>query len=242
MRLLPVHRTTLVLRCLVEGMGVRAAARAAEVSHPAVMRLALDAGRACAEYQSRALRDLPCRRVRVDAVWTFASPREDGPARRGRAPHRASDVWTWTAVCAETGLVPSWRVGERSAAAVVELAEDVRGRLSSAVRTDDDGAGVFPGAVRVLLDMAGPARAGPAPVGAAPSGRLANHAAVLGLHFMDHNFCRADRATMRTPAMPGASDRLWETGDVARLVEAWRAERRERRRNGPRRPARGEGG
>ena len=233
MRLLPTHRTTLVLRCLVEGMGVRAAARAAEVSHPAVMRLALDAGRACAEYQSRTLRDLPCRRVGVDAVWTFASPREDGPAPRGRVLRRACDVWTWTAVCAETGLVPSWRVGERSAGAVVALAEDVRGRLSSAVRTDDGGAGVFPGAVRVLLDMAG-ARAGPAPA-AAPSGRLANHEAVLGLHFMDHNFCRADRSTMRTPAMrAGASDRLWETGDVARLVEAWRADRRERRRNGAR--------
>ena len=260
MRLLPAHRTTLVLKCLVEGLGVRAAARAAEVSHPAVVRLALDAGRACAEHQSRTLRDLPCRRVSVDAVWSFASW-NGGPAPRGRAPRRACDVWTWTAVCAETGLVPSWRVGERSAAAVAGLAEDVLGRLSAAARTNDDGAGVFSGAVRVVLDMAGAERRGavaeddgaahpglaPTVAGAwadggadATSGRLANHAAVLGLHFMDHNFCRVDRGTMRTPAMrAGVTDRLWEVGDVARLVEAWRAARRERRRNGQRDPGSG---
>ena len=178
MRLLPAHRTVLVLRCLVEGMGVREAARAAEVSHPAVMRLAVDAGRACAEYQSRTLRDLPCRRVSVDAVWSLASLRRGGPRPRGRAPRRACDVWTWTAVCAETGLVPSWRVGDRSAGTVVELAEDVRARLSSVVRTAEEGAGVFPEPVRVLLDMAGGARAEQAPaVATAPSGRLANHAA-----------------------------------------------------------------
>lgn len=253
MRPLPTHKTTLVLRCLVEGLGIRPAASVAEVSHPAVIRLAVDAGRACAEYQAQALRQLPCSRIRIDAVWSFASAPRPGGAN---APRQPGDVWTWTAVCVDTGLVPAWRVGDRSPRTEADLVGDLRARVAdsvvvanvgtgatlaapSPVQTARDGAVAYPAVADDGQDEAlGDAALRVSPIPHAESGRsagkVARHAAALGLQFMHHNFCRVEASAMRTPAMrAGVTDRLWETGDVARLVEAWRVRRRERRRSEP---------
>ena len=61
----------LIIRCLVEGQSIRATARTAEVSKNTVTKLMIDAGKACADYQDKALRDLPCRRIQVDEIWSF---------------------------------------------------------------------------------------------------------------------------------------------------------------------------
>ncbi len=37
------------------------------------------------------------------------------------APEDAGDLWTWVALDADTKLVPSWRVGDRSGATATEL-------------------------------------------------------------------------------------------------------------------------
>ena len=185
MRPLPTHKTTLVLRCLVEGLGIRPAARVAEVSHPAVIRLAVDAGRACAEYQSQTLRQLPCSRVRIDAVWSFASAPRPGGAN---APRQPGDVWTWTAVCADTGLVPAWRVGDRSPETEAALVGDLRARLAdsavvadavtgatlaaaSPVQTAQDGAAAYPAVANDDEDAAlGDTSLGVSPIPHAGSG------------------------------------------------------------------------
>ena len=165
-------------------------------------------------------------------------------------------MWTWTAVCADTGLVPAWRVGDRSPGTEADLVGDLRARLAdsavvadavtgatlaaaSPVQTAQDGAAAYSAVANDDEDAAlGDTSLGVSPIPHAGSGPLAGkvtrHAAALGLQFMHHNFCRVEQAEMRTQAMrAGVTDRLWETGDVARLVEAWRARRRERRRSVP---------
>ena len=109
---LPLPSRKLIIRCLVEGQSIRAAARTAEVSKNTVVKLLIDAGKACAAYQDKALHDLPCRRIQVDEVWSFIYAKEKNVSRAKSAPPEAGDVWTWTAICAETKLVPSWKVGE----------------------------------------------------------------------------------------------------------------------------------
>ena len=88
----------LILRCLVEGMSIRATTRIADVSKNTVVKLLIDAGKACANYQDKALRDLPCRRIQVDEIWSFIYAKEKNVARAKSAPPEAGDVWTWTAI------------------------------------------------------------------------------------------------------------------------------------------------
>ncbi len=129
----------LIIRCLVEGQSIRATARTADVSKNTVSKLLIDAGKACATFQDKALHNLPCRRIQVDELWSFIYAKEKNVARAKSAPPEAGDVWTWTAICAETRLVPSWRVGDRSGATAIDFMDDLRPRLANRVQLTSDG-------------------------------------------------------------------------------------------------------
>ena len=129
----------LIIRCLVEGQSIRATARTADVSKNTVAKLLVDAGKACADYQDKALRDLPCKRIQVDEIWSFIYAKEKNVARAKSAPAEAGDVWTWTAICADTKLVPSWRVGDRSGETAIDFMDDLRARLADRVQLTSDG-------------------------------------------------------------------------------------------------------
>ena len=126
----------LIIRCLVEGQSVRATARTADVSKNTVAKLIIDAGKACADYQDKALQHLPCCRIQVDEIWSFIYAKEKNVARTKAAPPEAGDVWTWTAICADTKLVPSWRVGDRSGDTAIEFMDDLRDRLAQSGATN----------------------------------------------------------------------------------------------------------
>ena len=129
----------LIIRCLVAGQSIRATARTADVSKNTVSKLLIDAGKACAAYQDKALHDLPCHRIQVDEIWSFIYAKEKNVARAKSAPPEAGDVWTWTAICADTKLVPSWRVGDRSGMTAIEFMDDLRPRLANRVQLTSDG-------------------------------------------------------------------------------------------------------
>ncbi len=129
----------LIIRCLVEGQSVRSTARTADVSKNTVTKLLIDAGKACADYQDKASRDLPCERIQVDEIWSFIYAKEKNVSRAKSAPPEAGDVWTWTAICADTKLVPSWRVGDRSGMTAIEFMDDLRPRLANRVQLTSDG-------------------------------------------------------------------------------------------------------
>ena len=139
MNVLPHHKRVLIIRCLVEGMSLRAVARTAEVSRDTVAKLLVDAGKACADYQDEALRNLPCKRIQCDEIWSFVYAKQNTVPRAKSAPPEAGDVWTWTALCADTKLVPSWRLGDRSGATAADLMDDLRSRLANRVQLTTDG-------------------------------------------------------------------------------------------------------
>ena len=66
-----------VLHLLCEGQSIRAATRLTGVSKKAVMKLVVDAGHACTEYQDRVLRNLTSQRVQVDEIWNFIYAKND---------------------------------------------------------------------------------------------------------------------------------------------------------------------
>ena len=113
------------------------------MSKNTVLKLLVDAGRVCAEYMDGKLRNLPCKRIQVDEAWAFIYAKEKNVATAKAAPEDAGDVWTWTAICDDTKLIPSWRVGDRSAATALDLMDDLAGRIEHRIQLTTDGHGAY---------------------------------------------------------------------------------------------------
>ena len=143
----PLKTRKLIIRCLIEGQSIRATARTAEVSKNTVVKLLVDAGKACANYQDKALRGLTCKRIQVDEIWSFIYAKDKNVPRAKKAPPEAGDVWTWTAICSDTKLVPSWRIGDRSGMTAIEFMDDLRMRLVDRVQITSDGHKAYLGAI-----------------------------------------------------------------------------------------------
>ena len=76
MNRLDAKTRTQVLNCLIEGCSIRSTVRMTGVSKKAVSRLLVEAGAMAAEYQDRVMRNLTCRRIQVDELWTFCYAKE----------------------------------------------------------------------------------------------------------------------------------------------------------------------
>jgi IS1 family transposase len=140
MNKMPLARRAQVLNLLVEGNSMRATARIADVSFNTVAKLQIDAGKACLDYQDRALRNLKCRRVQLDEIWSFIGVKaRNQPFSKRARDETAGDVWTWVAIDAETKLVPSWLVGDRDGETAARFVCDLSSRLANRVQLTTDG-------------------------------------------------------------------------------------------------------
>jgi len=138
MNVLSVADRAKIIGLLVEGNSLRATSRLADVSLNTVMKLLVDAGSACSTFQDSALRDLPCKRVQVDEIWSFVGAKEKNATQEQKA-NGYGDIWTWTAICADTKLVPSWLGGERDTETATTFISDLASRLAGRVQLTSDG-------------------------------------------------------------------------------------------------------
>jgi hypothetical protein len=99
-----------ILGCLVEGNSMRATSRLCDVSINTVTKLLVDVGQACDGYQDKALRNLTCKRVQCDEVWSFCYAKQKNLPVEKRGQLGYGDVYTWTAIDADTKLIASWLV------------------------------------------------------------------------------------------------------------------------------------
>lgn len=129
-----------VLKCLAEGMSLRGTARITGVARMTIEKLVRDLGKACAEYQDANLRNLSSRRVQCDEIWAFVyAKKKNVTADIIEAHPDAGDVWTWTAIDADSKLAVSWLVGSRDAEAGHRFMLDVASRLKHRVQLTTDG-------------------------------------------------------------------------------------------------------
>jgi IS1 family transposase len=128
-----------VLHLLCEGQSIRAATRLTGVSKKAVMKLVVDAGHACTAYQDRVLRNLTSKRIQVDEIWNFVYAKNANVKGAKAAPADAGDVWTWTAIDADTKLLVSWLVADRSTDSAMTFVDDLKERLANRVQLTSDG-------------------------------------------------------------------------------------------------------
>lgn len=148
MNQMPVTKRVAVLRCLTDGMSIRATSRVTGASKGAILRLLADIGGFCEGYQYYRLRNLPTRRVEVDEQWSFVGAKE-----RNRTRGVQGDIWTYAALDADSKLVISWLVGERSVRSTEIFMADLARRLKNRVQLTTDGFSPYLGAVRQAFEF-----------------------------------------------------------------------------------------
>lgn len=136
---LPPEKRAQVLGMMVEGISLRSITRLTGAGKNTLARLLVTAGRACAEYQDKTLRGLNCKRVQVDEIWSFVYAKQKNVPKDKRGVPGYGDVWTWTAIDADSKLAVSWLVGSRDGEAAKLFMNDVAGRLANRVQLTSDG-------------------------------------------------------------------------------------------------------
>ncbi len=139
MNKLPLDKRVQILSMLVEGSSMRSISRVTSVSFNTVVKLLADAGAACDAYHDETVRNVTSKRVQCDEIWSFCYAKAKNVATAKAAPEGAGDVWTWTALDADSKLIVSWLVGGRDADYANELMQDVADRLDNRVQPTTDG-------------------------------------------------------------------------------------------------------
>ena len=147
MNRLPRARRARILRLLVEGMSLRAITRTEECSINTVTKLLVDAGNACAAYHDETVRGVRSEHIQVDEVWAFVYAKQSNVERARRAPEGAGNVWTRTALDADSKLIVSWLVGQRDLEHARAFMADLRSRVTNHTQLTSDGLFVYPDAV-----------------------------------------------------------------------------------------------
>lgn len=147
MNKLSKEKRTQMLAVLVEGNSLRATARICDVAFNTVLKFIPEMGKACAEYQDKIFRNLNCKRIECDEIWSFVYSKQKNVPEEHKGEFGYGDVWTWVAIDAETKLVPSWLVSDRSAHAAKEFIQDLAGRLKNSIQLTTDGYKVYLNAV-----------------------------------------------------------------------------------------------
>lgn len=128
-----------ILNMLVEGMSMRSISRVVGVSINTVSKLLVDAGEACAEYHDRTVRNVKAERVQCDEIWSFVAAKQKNVTGMKAPVEGAGDVWTWTALDADSKLIVSYLVGGRDADYANAFIDDVAARLANRVQLTTDG-------------------------------------------------------------------------------------------------------
>jgi IS1 family transposase len=128
-----------ILKMICEGMGINAACRVTGASKNTVLKLLTDVGNASAEYLDKNIIGLNSKRVECDEVWSFCYAKQKNVATAKDAPEGAGDVWTWTALDADTKLIVSYLVGGRDAEYALAFMDDLHSRIVTRAQLTTDG-------------------------------------------------------------------------------------------------------
>jgi len=147
MNKLSIDKKVKVISALVEGNSIRATCRITDTAKGTVIRLLESVGKACNKYQNEHLRNLNCKNIQIDEIWSFCYAKQKNVPDNKKNQFGYGDVWTFTAIDADTKLVPSWLVGLRDAGYSFEFVNDLKDRLANRVQITTDGHKIYLDAV-----------------------------------------------------------------------------------------------
>ena len=133
MNRLNIEQRAKILGCLVEGVSIRATTRLTDCDKKTVLRLLAEFGTACQKFHDTAVRNVKSSRIQCDEIWSFCYAKEKNVPVDCKGVFGFGDVWTWTALCADSKLIVSYHVGMRGAQDALHLMDDLRGRLANRI-------------------------------------------------------------------------------------------------------------
>src|SRR5260370_36006744 len=128
-----------ILTMLREGSSMRSVSRVCGVSINTVTKLLVDAGTLCAAFHDERVRGVKATKVQCDEIWSFSYAKAKNVRFAKSAPESAGDVWTWTGIDANSKLIVSWHVGDRSQYTCASFTGDLKARLANRVQLTTDG-------------------------------------------------------------------------------------------------------
>jgi IS1 family transposase len=128
-----------ILHLLCEGQSIRAITRLTGASKNTVIKLLIDAGKACMGYHDAHVCNVKASRIQVDEIWSFTYAKQKNVVAAKAAPVGAGDTWTWTALDADSKLIVSYFVGGRDGECAIAFMHDLRARLANRVQLTSDG-------------------------------------------------------------------------------------------------------
>jgi IS1 family transposase len=139
MNRLDIKQQTQIIRCLIDGVSVRGTSRITGVSKVTVLKLLADIGKVCAEYQDNVFHDITCKKIQCDEIWSFCYAKQKNVPEEKQGQFGFGDVWTFTAICADSKLIPSWHFGRRDTENATAFMKDLAGRMKHKVQLTTDG-------------------------------------------------------------------------------------------------------
>lgn len=128
-----------IIACLVEGCSLRSTIRLTGFAKKTVSRVMVETGRACATQHDKIMRNLPCKIIQVDEIWSFTYCKQANIPERLKEMDGIGDTWTWIAIDADTKLIPSYHVGDRDTDSASQFIADLKSRLANRIQLTSDG-------------------------------------------------------------------------------------------------------
>jgi IS1 family transposase len=150
MNKLPIETRVQILSMLCEGSSMGSVSRITGVSFNTVVKLLIDAGHACAAFHDVTVRGITAKSIQADEIWSFSYAKQKNVKFAKAALEGAGDVWTWTAIDADSKLIVSWHVGDRSQHTGIAFMGDLKARLANRVQLTTDGHKAYLKAVAVV--------------------------------------------------------------------------------------------
>ncbi len=151
MNKLPLQQRTQIVKLLVEGNSLRATARIADVSRNTVDKLLVDIGRACQKFHNEKIIGINAKRVQADEIWSFVYAKEKNIPQEQKSDN-IGDVWTWTAIDADSKLMISWLVGDRTKETATIFMKDLADRVTDRIQLTTDALGAYLPAVAAAFE------------------------------------------------------------------------------------------
>jgi IS1 family transposase len=138
MNKLPPAKRSQIIGLLVEGNSLRATSRLADCSINTVTKLLVDVGTACEQFHDKTVRGVASKRIQCDEIWSFVYAKAKNAPAEMKAAGDAGDVWTWTALDADTKLMVSWQIGSRDSETGMHFMRDLASRLTERIQLTTD--------------------------------------------------------------------------------------------------------
>jgi IS1 family transposase len=142
MNKLSTAKRSAIVQALCEGCSIRATVRMTGASKNTVVKLIAELGAACSKYQDETIRNIKAKRVQCDEIWSFFGAKAKN-VREEKIAEKWGDCWTWTALDADSKLMISFRLGDRTLGTAYDFMHDLAVRLAGRVQLTTDGHRVY---------------------------------------------------------------------------------------------------